>query len=144
MTECLAQMGQEIIQHGVDAPAYNDFVQYTINALDPANNEIGRNFSNTIAATVDAINLFVLVVVFFVFFFLVLLTYHAGYISAEALMSVTAAALVIIVLFYSLSTAYTLSTATDAVPRFQQALVKSFLYSLNSQGRSVVYLAACE
>ena len=137
-------MGTEIIQHGVDAEAYADFVAYTINTLNPANTEIGVNFRDTLANTTDAVNLFILIAVFILLFILALLIYHAGHISAVSFVSIIAAALVIITLFYALSTTYTLSTATDALPRFQQALVKSFLYVINAGIRSTVYLTVCE
>jgi len=144
MTTCVVEMVLNVRAHGVNAPAYADFVSSTINTLSPANSEIGATYASTVAETTTLVNLLVLLVVFFVFFVLALLMLHERYIGTTTFISVVAAALMIIVLFYVLNRSYATSVAFDVMPQFQQTLVKSFLYVGNSGVRDAIYLGVCE
>ena len=145
MTACLEAMGFDIFfRGGVKPAAYNDFVEYNVQALDPANSEIGATYAETLSQATRYVALLIIVIVLFAFIILIALALHSGYITEVSAIAAIAMAAIISVLYYILVRSYSLASSYDVVPAFQQSLVKSSLYTLNASIRDTIYLALCK
>jgi hypothetical protein len=137
-------MVTSIINHGVYATAYDDFVEYIVQATSPSNSRIGVTYATAVTDTVAYIILLIIIVIFIVFVFIVILLAMKKDISLTNAICIIIASAAIMLIYYISCRSFTQSISYELIPVFQGALVNTALYTANSALRDIVYLGLCE
>ena len=142
--QCIITMLESINANGVYANAYDDFVEYIVQNSSPSNNRIGVTFASSVTETVIFIVILILVLVFIAFAIMVILLVHRGYISAITAICAIVVGAALLVVYYVSCRSFTLSSTYEIMPLFQETLVDTALYTLNSIFRNALYIALCQ
>lgn len=129
---------------GVDTPAYINFVEYTVNQLNPADSAIGATYANTLTVVTKSIVLVVLLLILVVFIIVIMFFALAGHMTPLHALCAIIVAVALLAVYFAIISVYALSVNNGVIPIIQNTLVKTVGYTANSLLRDTIYLLLCE
>ena len=141
---CIFRMAVSIETNGVNPSGYDDFVEYIVRNTSPSNSRIGVTYSSAVIDTTVFIVLLIIVIIFITFAIMIILLLSKGFIGAPSAICLIIVGAALMVLYFAVCRSFTQSISYEVMPVFQETLVDTALYALNSALRDTIYLATCE
>jgi hypothetical protein len=143
MSFCIGEFLGSISNNGVNPNAYDDFVEATVNYITLSDQSISSGYADAVTTTSSFIMILVLTLIFIVFAIVIILLVYQKYISIISGIAIIFIALVIATLYLVVSRSFIQSMAADYGRMFQNDILKTSLYTINSVLRDTLYLWIC-